>query len=66
MHPYPIVGGGGLPTIPHPLNTSSHSKAARRPASPASIMRVEPPRILIKDRREINVTGFFRTVRLGR
>jgi hypothetical protein len=31
---------------------------------PASIMRVEPPRILIKDRREINVKGFFRTFRL--
>jgi hypothetical protein len=28
-------------------------------------MRVEPPRILVKDRREINAKGFLRTIRLG-
>ncbi len=34
---YTIVGGGGggLPTIPHPLNTSSHNTAARRPPHPS-------------------------------
>jgi hypothetical protein len=32
MDAYIIVGGGGggLPTTPHPLNTSSHKTAARR------------------------------------
>jgi hypothetical protein len=29
------VGGGGLPTTPHPLNTSSHNTAARRPPRPS-------------------------------
>jgi hypothetical protein len=28
-------GGGGLPTTPHPLNTSSHKTAARRPPHPS-------------------------------
>jgi hypothetical protein len=34
---YTIVGGGGggLPTTPHPLNTSSHKTAARRPPQPS-------------------------------
>jgi hypothetical protein len=32
---YTIVGGGGLPTTPHPLNTSSHNTAARRPPHPS-------------------------------
>ncbi len=31
MDTYTIVGGGGLPTTPHPLNTSSHNTDARRP-----------------------------------
>jgi hypothetical protein len=36
MDTYTIqVGGGGLPTTPHPLNTSSHNKAARRPPRPS-------------------------------
>jgi hypothetical protein len=29
------MGGGGLPTTPHPLNTSSHNTAARRPPHPS-------------------------------
>jgi hypothetical protein len=37
MDTYTIVGGGGggLPTTPHPLNTSSHNTAARRPPHPS-------------------------------
>jgi hypothetical protein len=35
MDTYTIVGGGGLPTTPHPLNTSSHNKDARRPPHPS-------------------------------
>jgi hypothetical protein len=37
MDTYTIVGGGGggLPTIPHPVNTSSHNTAARRPQHPS-------------------------------
>jgi hypothetical protein len=35
MDTYTIVGGGGLPTTPHPLNTSSHKTAARRPPHPS-------------------------------
>jgi hypothetical protein len=30
-----LVRGGGLPTTPHPLNTSSHNTAARRPPHPS-------------------------------
>jgi hypothetical protein len=32
---YTTVGGGALPTTPHPLNTSSHNTAARRPPHPS-------------------------------
>jgi hypothetical protein len=32
---YTIAGGRGLPTAPHPLNTSSHNTAARRPPHPS-------------------------------
>ena len=28
-------GGGGLPTTPHPLNSSSHNTASRRPPHPS-------------------------------
>jgi hypothetical protein len=35
MDTYTIVGGGGLPTTPHPLNTSSNNTAARRPPHPS-------------------------------
>jgi hypothetical protein len=37
MDTYTIVGGegGGLPTSPHPLNTSSHNTATRRPPHPS-------------------------------
>jgi hypothetical protein len=35
MDTYTIVGGGGLPTTPHPLNTFSHNSAARRPPHPS-------------------------------
>ncbi len=33
---------------------------------PASLMRVNPSRILVKDRSEINAKGFFRSFRLRR
>jgi hypothetical protein len=37
MDTYIMVGGGegGLPTTPHPLNTSSHNTDARRPPHPS-------------------------------
>jgi hypothetical protein len=35
MNTYTIVGGGALPTSPHPLNTSSHNTATRRPPHPS-------------------------------
>jgi hypothetical protein len=36
MYTYTIVGGGALPTSPHPLNTCSHNTATRRPPFPSN------------------------------